>query len=89
VFSPQVPEQNRERRPGIRCYFDCVFVQYLSRQRETDIGVRRLIEIDVKCFRSVRSELRVKLVEVLAKLMADPDLPNEVEFIGAQQIVVA
>ena len=34
-------------------------------------------------------ELRANLVEVLTMLMEDADLPNEVEFIGTQQIVVA
>ena len=34
-------------------------------------------------------ELRDNLVEVLTMLMKDENLPNEVEFIGTQQIVVA
>lgn len=34
-------------------------------------------------------ELRDNLVEVLTMLMEDENLPNEVEFIGTQQIVVA
>lgn len=34
-------------------------------------------------------ELRDNLVEVLTMLMEDENIPNEVEFIGTQQIVVA
>ncbi len=34
-------------------------------------------------------ELRANLVEVLTMLMEDESIPNEVEFIGTQQIVVA
>ena len=34
-------------------------------------------------------ELRANLVEVVTMLLEDPDLPNHVEFIGTQQIVVA
>lgn len=66
------------------------FTAIIERDRDTGTFVGYVPEIPgAHTQGATLEELRENLVEVLSMLMEDTELPNEVEFIGTQQIVVA
>ena len=65
------------------------FAAIIERDRDTGYYVGCVRELPAAHSQgATMEELRANLVEVLTMLMEDTELPNEVEFIGTQQIVV-
>lgn len=66
------------------------FTAIIERDRETGYYVGYVPEFPgAHSQAETIEELRDNLVEVLTMLMEDADRPDQVEFIGTQQIVVA